>query len=243
MVAIVAKRWPIDLLPSQCKWGMSHNDQLFVSPDSRRESVIRRGRPLWTASVTWERFEGEINRLYDILHGIGGFRGSVILWDFLKPKPRGLGLVANESTSTADNPLLTWTNSGSKNYWISGGYKSRFSYVSGATTLTTNQVAGTLDVPITGLYPSSTILLAGDKIQIGRRLYVVRAPLVSNGSGAGTAYLHYGLVQNTPAGSEVRVRYAGCEMRLKDQDWEFSGQANDPTRPITLNFIETGVDY
>lgn len=82
-MAITNQRWPTDLAPETCTFTRTRNDARQVSPISRQATVLRFGRPLWQAELTWtvgNDARGEKLRYW--LEGLDGFVGTVQLWDF-----------------------------------------------------------------------------------------------------------------------------------------------------------------
>lgn len=80
---ILNTRWPEGLAPDRCHFGRSRNDILSISPYTRQEHLIKRGRPLWKTSLSWsvhtKALEAELRYYLDELEG---FAGAVYLWDF-----------------------------------------------------------------------------------------------------------------------------------------------------------------
>lgn len=239
-MALINVRWPSDLTPETCEFGRSRNDILQLSPRTRKEKVIRQGRPLWAARVSWSMPNTQrLAKLRYYLEGLDGYSGSVQLWDFSSPYPFGLDLATLTGT---EKVRLRWTNSGASPLWTWAGLPSH--WVPGNTVqLGQNVAAGDTTFNLQGLEASKLAAVQGQYIQIGRRLYVVTDNATSNGSGVVTITIQTPLLASGSTGDVVRLVEAGCEMRLAAQDWQADAGAGQGLVRVSASFIETFQDF
>lgn len=236
---IVNERWPRDLCPEACRYGRSRNDHLQESPRTRNTSVIRQGRPLWTATVSWSLPNGD--RLAELrywLESLDGFAGSVQVWDFNCPYPYGLNLAYGASSRTF------WSYNGAQAPWSYAGFPSHWSLDS-EISVASFVGAGATAVPVTGGDPSKLLCLKGQYVQVGRRLYLAAETTQTDGSGDGTIQLvpTQPLLADADAGDPVRLAEAACEMHLIDQNWDESGRAGEGLISVSAQFRETVQDF
>lgn len=99
-MAIIAQQWPTTLTPTSCRFGRTRNAELQLSPRTRKENVIQKGRPLWAASLEWRLLPAQLSELQYWLDGLDGFGGSVMLYDFGFERNPAL-TYSNTATATA----------------------------------------------------------------------------------------------------------------------------------------------
>lgn len=237
-MAIINQRWPSDLMPETCAFGPSRNDAALVAPYTRQTTVIKRGRPLWTAKCAW-RFPNsdKLAKLRYWLEALDGFSGSVQVWDFSSPYPAGVTL----GVSTTPRQLF-WTNTGTNYVFTSGALPYQWT-AGNSVPAAAGAAIGATSVNVSGLTPSTLACLLGQYIQVGRRLYISAASVTSDGSGNATLQLLRPLISAVVAGDPVYVVQAACEMRMANQDWSNSTTAGDGTTTVSAEFIETVQDY
>lgn len=79
---MTASSWPEHIPPATCSWGRSRNDTILESPASRKRQIIRRGRPLWTASIEWRVPARHVSETRYQLETLGGTSAAVYLRDY-----------------------------------------------------------------------------------------------------------------------------------------------------------------
>lgn len=240
-MAIINQRWPSDLMPERCDFGPSRNDAALVAPYTRQITVVKRGRRLWTAKLSW-RYPNNatLAKLRYYLEALDGFAGSVQLWDFSAPVPAGVDFAG--AAGGGSSTTIPWTYSGITETFLFGGSPS-FWGISSAITAGASAAVGATSILLTGLVPSKIAVVQGQFVQIGRRLYIADATVSSNGSGNATITLTSGLVSAVVTGDVVRLTQAGCEMRLENIDWQHTATAGDGFVGVSASFIETVTDY
>jgi hypothetical protein len=215
-MTILNQRWPNDLIPEACQFGRSRNDQLQVSPRTRETHVIRMGRPLWSAELSWTMPSGNtLAKLRYWLEELDGFAGSVQIWNFAAPHPMPIGTTA----------LPT--------HWQAG---STVQIAAGASINATS-------VALKGLQASQPAVKQGQPIQIGRRIYIAAADVNADGSGNATVGLTGGLLAAAVTNDIVRLRDAACEMRLAEQSFTEETEAQTGWTRIRASFVETVTDF
>lgn len=236
-MALINQRWPEDLCPVSCSFGATRNDVQQRSPRTRQPSVIRQGRKLWTAELTWRLPRTDkLAKLRYLLEALEGFAGSVQLWDFSNPYPEGMLL----AEPTAGRRML-WTAAGSSSYWAWAGLPSHWAY--GATVqVGASASIGATSVSLSGLAPSRPAAVQGQYVQVGRRLYIAADSAASDASGNATIPLLSPLLSPAVAGDVARLVAAGCEMQLADQNTNSSSSAGDIVS-MSARFIETVEDF
>lgn len=239
-MALINVRWPSDLTPETCEFGRSRNDILQLSPRTRKEKVIRQGRPLWAARVSWSMPNTQrLAKLRFYLEGLDGYAGSVQLWDFSSPYPFGLDLA---TLTGAEQVRLRWTNTGTSPLWTWAGLPSH--WTPGNTVLLAQSLAvGATTFQIYGLEPSKLATVQGQYIQIGRRLYVVTGNATSSASGVAAVTIQTPLLAAAAVNDPVRLVEAGCEMRLAAQEWKADAGAGQGLVRVSASFIETVEDF
>lgn len=239
MAFVLPKRWPADLRPFSCEFGRSYNDEVHVSPRSRYETVVVRGRPLWTCQMSFQRIHYvDQHHLRQLLEGLGR-QNAIEVWDFTVEAPQGSGLATD---GAVDEILSPWEHLGSGVLWDDGA--DGMHWVAGANAMATAEAAaGTLSVAVSGLNTSSLILASGDYVQVGRRLYLCAENLFSDEFGAGTLILQTPLIETAPIGETVRLYRAGCEMRVASAEWVQSRSADDPFISVQVDLVETARNW
>jgi hypothetical protein len=242
-MAIINQRWPEDLAPDTCVFGRSRNDVLQRSPVSRKAKVLRQGRPLWSASLTWQLPDSDrLAKLLYLLEALDGYAGSVQLWDFARPFPETTRLTASLlATAGVDN--IPWTFGGSETVWTYGGSATNWSFGGNGAKLAGAVVAGATSFTVSGFAAGIVAAVQGQAIQIGRRRYVVAADAVTNGAGTATVTILGGLIAAAPENETVRMRLAACEMQLAAPDYDDSATAADGFIRVSAQFIETVEDF
>ena len=209
---ILNVRWPREYAPETCRFGRARNDIAQESPRTRNRKIIRQGRPLWSAELSWTLpNNSSLAALRYWLEGLDGFNGSVQIWDFASPRPE---------------------HSPSPAHWAEGV----------VLTLGTAALANATSIALTGLTPSTIAALQGQYVQIGRRLYLVAADVTASGGGAATINIVTPLIAAAPIGTEVRFSEAACDMELISQEFSGSARAGDGFVSVSANFRETVVD-
>lgn len=242
-VLTVAQRWPSEVCPETCEFGRSRNDILQRSSTSRQEFVVRRGRPLWTATLTWDLTITRERTLRYWLDTLQGHRGSVILWDFKAPFPaeRAIAMTLQASPSFRIQPLVyrTWLNGTNTHLWVNSG--SSFYWTNPMTT-TVGMTSVTLSIPPQAL--ATPILRQGDYIQLKRRLYIVASDVTTSpGVPFVIVPLTTPILDELVNTDDVRIIEAGCEMMMVSQDWSSSRSAGNAFSKATATFIETTSNY
>lgn len=237
-MAIINARWPRALAPDTCRFGRSRNDKLQISPATRQHSVLRSGRPLWGAQLSWSLPNGDkLAELRYFLEGLDGFTGSVQLWNFATPYPFGLDL------ATADNEgrRIFWSYLSTRTPWTYAGFPSHWALDS-SVPLSAGAAVGATAISVSGLEANKLACIRGQYVQIGRRLYVATATVQASGTGTATLPIAPGLLAAANTGDAVRLVEAACEMRLAVQDFEESAQAGTGFVSVSASFIETVTD-
>lgn len=238
-MTIINQRWPRDIAPESCRFGRSRNDVIQLSPRTRQEHVIAQGRPLWSADCSWALPNTEkLAKLRYWLEALEGFRGSAQLWDFASPYPYGLELV----TTGSEPSRIFWTYLGNRAPWNWGGLPSHWQ-LDATISVAANAAIGATSVQFSGLAASTIAAVQGQYIQIGRRLYLVAATAMTDGTGAVTIALAQPLLAAVTIGDPARLIEAACEMRLASQDWDSSARAGDGLIVVSAKFIETVQDF
>lgn len=243
-MAIINQRWPRDLPPETCVFGRSRNDVRQVSPATRASSILRFGRPLWSAQCTWNLpNDARLARLRYWLEALDGYAGSVQIWDFNCPAPQGLAA----SASAVQAARLTFVSGTTPFYWSNGSN----SYPWLDVRIGDNEAAGAFPVVValaptnqnffivSGLPASTAVVYQGQYAQVGRRLYVADRAVTTDAGGVATIYLTGGLLAAAAVGDPIRLVEAACEMELVSQDFSQSAQAGAGYASISATFIET----
>jgi hypothetical protein len=239
-IPTIAFRLPDDLLPFDCEFGRDRNDQLNLSPRSRTESVIRRDRPKWKATLSWSLVPEKAKQLQYYIDTMEGFRGSMMIWDYKRPFPEDrASALAAELGGISYSPVqfLFWSTGSIFYTWLSG--PAPFFW-------TIPAVIGSRQVVI--IFPPSaynaTILKKGDYIQLKRRLYIVAADVVVYPTTAGTpVFLTTPTLDTLVSTDEVRIRKAACEMRLIEGSWSMTRNANQGYETCKASFMETSQNF
>ena len=242
-MVLVAYRWPHDLCPSECRFARSRNDELQISPRSRQETVIARGRPLWSADLVWSAPDARtLERLRWLIEGLAGYRGSVLLWDFNRIIPSGPLKVGPEGISGA--PVQPWDDG---TPFLEPNGDVTYFEVDQNPTLAADASIGATTIGLTGLWSDGSeatyFARAGSYVQFGRRLYLLAEDLYADAAGAATLRLVTGLIATAPAGTEAIFYRAACEMHLVEQSWEASRRAGEAFSSVALKFLETVTDF
>jgi hypothetical protein len=242
-MAIINQRWPEDLAPDTCVFGRSRNDVLQRSPVSRKGKVLRQGRPLWSASLTWQLPNSDrLAKLLYLLEALDGYAGSVQLWDFARPFPETTRLTTSLLvTAGADD--IPWTFGGTETVWTFGGAATLWSFGGAGAKLAAGAGAGATSFTVTGFAAGIVAAIQGQAIQIGRRRYVVAADAVTDGAGTATITILGGLITAAAANDVVRMQYAACEMQLAAPDYDNSATAADGFIRVSAQFTETVEDF
>ena len=106
--------WPIGIQPSHCSWSRDRTDGFLESPTTRARQIVRRGRPLWKASITWGVKPEDVSEVRYQIESLKGGAGSVKLHDFasiILPTPAvpllAAASVGATSISTSGWPVST----------------------------------------------------------------------------------------------------------------------------------------
>lgn len=237
-MAIVNQRWPRDLCPQTCVFQRPRNDIRQESPRTRDSTVIRQGRPLWGARISWVLPNTErLAKLRYYLEALDGFGGSVQIWDFNSFRPEGLTL----PTADAETARVLWVHLGTRVPWSYAGLPSHWA-LDGTFTVAADAAAGATSVSFTGLQPDSLAVVQGQYVQIGRRLYLAAETASTDGSGNVTIQLVRPLVSAAPTGTVARFAEAACEMELIDQNFDQSSRAGEGMVTVSAAFLETVKD-
>lgn len=94
--------WPEHIQPASCTWGRSRNDRILESPVSRKRQIVRRGRPLWTASVEWRVPARHVSEVRYQLEALGGTSGAVYLRDYAAKAVEPPGTITVRVAATAN---------------------------------------------------------------------------------------------------------------------------------------------
>lgn len=214
-MAIINQRWPDALAPETCRFGRSRNDVAQISPRTRQATVVRMGRPLWAADLSWSLQSGEtLDALRYWLEALEGFAGSVQLWNFAAPYPRAIG-------------------SALPAHWALGS----------AVQIAAPAALGAVSLQLKGLQPAQPAAVQGQRVQVGRRSYVAAASANADGAGLVTVTLLSGILAAAATDDAVRLSQAGCEMRLAKQEFDEAADAGSGLVRVSASFIETVVDY
>lgn len=239
-MTLVNARWPDRLTPSQCTWGRARNDVVFSNPYSHAVTgVVVRGRPLWTARLTWRLPPS--SRLAELrywLDALDGVRGSVQLWDFAHPYPAAL----HTYSASDNNARSLWTDGTGGQWWDWDGMPAHWSLGSTASVLT-GAPAGAYTLPVSGLEPGRIAAVVGQYVQAGRRLYLAADGVTADAEGRAVIPLSSPLISTAAGGEVVRLAAAGCEMQLASQSWSADTSAGSGETTIAAEFIETVTDY
>lgn len=239
-MTLINARWPRTLCPETCKFARVRNDVLQTAPASLQTTVIRRGRPLWGAELSWSLANTErLAQLRYWLESLDGYSGSVQIWDFTSPWPYGLTLA---TTADIEYKRLLWVNGAVRPPWTWAGLPYQWTLDS-TITVSANVAAGATSVSFSGLTPSTIAAVQGQYIQIGRRLYIVAQGATSDGSGNVTITLTSPLLAAATAGDTARLVEAACEMRLANQNFDAQSRAGDGLVIVTASFLETVTDF
>lgn len=224
---IINQKWPRDICPQACSFGRTRNDIVQQSPRTRQRSVIRTGgRALWSAQCTWRLPQGtKLGKLRYWLESLEGLSGSAQIWDFAAPRVTG-------SATFTFVPNLTWYTGAIPAFWSLDTF----------LTLGSALVAGVTAIPLTGLAASTLVCVQGQYVQIGRRLYLCAATIVSDGAGAAVVPILGGLVDDAAIGTEIRFAEAACEMHLAEQSFDQSSSFGDGMTVVSATFIESVTD-
>lgn len=242
-MAIINERWPEDLAPNTCVFDRLRNDVQQRSPITRRGSIIRQGRPLWGAQLTWLLPNTErLSKLNYYLEALDGFAGSVQIWDFARPFPETPLLTASLS-ATAGTAGIPWTYSGTHTTWFYGDGTVYFSFGGLGASIAISAGVGATSIIVGGFPAGAVAAIQGQPIQIGRRRYVVAQDTVANASGEASITILGGLFNASSAGELVRMGFAACEMQLASQDYSGSASAGDGFIRVSASFIETVEDF
>ncbi len=172
------------------------------------------------------------------LEALDGYAGSAQLWDFSAPYPWGVNLVSNDAAGRR----LYWLNSGTPLPWTWGGLPSQWQ-ADAVVPVASSAAIGATSVAVSGCTASSIVALQGQYVQVGRRLYLAASTVTADGSGNATLELVSGLISAAPAGTDVRLIEAACEMRLADQDFDTAARAGEGLINVSATFIETVTDF
>lgn len=212
-MAIVNKRWPADLAPETCTFSRSRNDILQRSPRSRQTSVIVQGRALWGCRLSWSLPNGAT----------------------LAKLRRWL-----ERLEGFKGSVQLWDFTSPR----PEGFAPPAHWAAGATcTVGAAASAGARIVVLSGLTPSVIAVVAGQYVQIGRRLYLAADDATATGGGTCVVHLETPLIESVPHGETVRLAEAGCEMHLVVQDIDTTSRAGDGLVTVSASFSETVVDF
>lgn len=238
-MAIINERWPRDLAPETCVFGRSRNDVLQLSPVTRVSTVLRQGRPLWSAQLSWNLPNGDsLAKLRYYLELLDGFAGSVQIWNFASPYPYGLRLATNDGEAER----IFWSYLGNVAPWSWTGFPTHWALDS-TVLLAADAAAGATSISLTGLDPEKLVCVKGQYIQIGRRIYLCTDIVSSSVGGTATIPIAPALMAAATTGAAVRLVEAACEMRLAGQDFDESASAGEGLSRISASFVETVQDF
>lgn len=234
-MAIVNQRWPRDICPDTCVFGRSRNDVRQSSPRSRKATIVRQGRPLWSARLSWSLPNTErLAKLRYWLEALDGFNGSVQIWNFGSFRPEGITL----ATTDSEGQRIFWTHLGTRAPFTYFSLPSHW-VLDSTVPVAVAAAANATSIQLSGLAASAIAAVQGQYIQIGRRLYLVTALATTNGSGAATISITPGLIEAAAVGDPVRLVEAACEMQLVEQNWDENARANDGLISVSASFLES----
>lgn len=237
-MAIINQRWPRDIRPEICSFGRTRNDIRQTSPRTRQASVIKLGRPLWSAECSWSLGNTEkLAKLRYWLEALEGYNGSAQIWDFASPFPWGLNL----ATSGVETTRWFWSYLSTRSPFTYAGLPAYWEADS-MLTLPGAHAAGATSINLTGLSAGGLVCVQGQYVQIGRRLYLCADTVTANGSGAATVPIVPGLAVAAAAGTEVRFAEAACEMQLAEQNFDSRSRAGEGLTVVSAKFIESVTD-
>lgn len=242
----LAKKWTsYDLpMPLSCDFGRDRNDDVLLSSRTRIETVMVKGRPLWTAKMTWDRIEWrDAWVLRQVVEALKGSRNAIQIWDFTRTTPLGTGLaLGGKSTKNAS---LNWALGGGGVYPFnySNAKFVPWKWTATLPTVSVGATAGSYSVTMSGWQEKALVGMCSDYIQIDNRLYMLAADMITDAAGNGTATLMTPLIKNASIGSKCCIEEAGCEMRLVDPKQSWSRSAGEAFTKFSLTFIETSRDF
>lgn len=205
------------------------------SPRSRQSTIVRQGRPLWKAEVSWSvPNTDKLAKLRYYLEALDGFNGSVQIWDFTSFKPDGLEL----ATSDAEGSRIYWTHLGAKIPWTWAGLPSHW-MLDSSVPASAARAIGATTVAVSGLEASRPAVVQGQYVQVGRRLYLAAAGASSTAGGAATITLASPLLSAVAVGDPIRLVEGACEMELVSQEWGAAAKAGDGFVRVSATFRET----
>jgi hypothetical protein len=238
-------KWSIfDLPPPRsATFGRDRNDDILVSSRSRTETIIVKGRPLWTCELTWDRIEWrDASVIRQVVEALRGSRNAIQIRDFTRDTPLGtaLALGGRKTSKTA----VPWVKSTAPVPFSYAG-NNNIPWVAAATPpkVSIAAAAGAYSVTMSGWQESAYVGRNSDYIQIDNRLYMLAGDMITNAAGVGTATLMTPLIKAAPVGTVCVIEEASCEMRLVDPKQSWSRSAGEAFTSFSLNFIETVRDF
>ena len=168
-------RWPETLQPAECKFGRMRNDAILESPTSRKRQIVRRGRPVWNASITWRVLPHRVSEARYQMERLRGGADIVRLRDY-GDRPEQMNGV--QFTAAAERMLNSETSGlaidfTSAEFADTGHYGSAFIRSAvGARALLGDEEEGfavdftSSEFSSTGHYGAAMILVAGADITV-----------------------------------------------------------------------------
>jgi len=215
--------WPPHLRPSDAAFYLVANAARLESPLSRASQVIVRQGERWVCRMSFNRRAPDIAAQLDaFIAELGGPACEVRLFDFRRSEPRGATF--GELTFGA----------------LSFGTLRFFGYPATGRPVTAGaQAAGATSVTTSGWPNSVTVLRLGDYVQIGDTLHmIVRADVVSSGTGTATLNVRPALRRAVAANVELMLIQPTARFRLADAE-----RGDNPTdagrfSSYLLSFVE-----
>lgn len=218
--------WPQDIGPSSVSFFLEHNSVGLVSPLSRAQQVLVRQGARWVCRMQFARRDApRAARIDAFLSQLDGMGEEVSLFDFRRPTPRGAAAIGATQSAFSDATLFS-DGTGLLDFLSSP-------VVSAATS------AGATLVPSSGWQASMTVLLAGDYIGIGGRLYMVLDDATANGSGVCTLRIAPRLRVAAASGAEITFWYPTARFRLVDNAQGENGTEPGLFSSYSLSFVES----
>lgn len=217
--------WPVSLRPSGASFFLEQNTMRMESPLSRASQVLFRPGARWVCRLDFSRRGNDLaGRLDALIDALDGSAGVIALFDWRRPVPRGAAGVAASTSTFTDS--ATFTDG------------SVFTAYASAPVLSAAAVAGAELVHTTGWEISAAVLLAGDYVGIGGRLYRVVQDVVSTGSGNAAVRLRPRLRADAASGARVEFIRPTSPFRLVANDAGENRTEPGPFSTYSLTFAE-----
>jgi hypothetical protein len=221
--------WPLALRPSGTEFFIEPNTLRTESPLSRATQVLARPGARWVATLTFNQRQQSIAGPLDaFLAKLDGSEHEVRLFDWRRPLPRGIATARGSALITEFTDGFRFTDT--------TGFLDQ-----PATPQTVSPAAQNADTVATGGWAVSTtgILLAGDYIGLGGRLYMVTADANSDSLGRATLSIRPRLRVAVPSGVAVVTTRPTARFRLVDNQQGRNSTVPGPWSTYNLSFVES----